>query len=242
MTLRKLAILLTGVLVAAVTAIAIIAAGSDIEVHKEIRIEITKSLLELSIIVIIGGIVAALFKSLDFARESAARNREELARKAQLRAKIQEEYLRRLGLQYRAVKSCRRALRVAGLTSKHELPKHLTRDQCVALEEEMRRVNTAQLEIEGMMIESESLSVFMEVKDLATLLHTMEDYLRDLLLEYERWMPPLRVGAAVQFATLEKLRAFTGSTRDEGKTFLTSFADPYEKIVSRISLSISRMG
>ncbi len=63
----------------------------------------------------------------------------------------------------------------------------------------------------GMMIESERLPVFMAVKDVALLLHGTGDYLRELPSEYEKWMPHIRAGLTLKFATLEGLRAFTVS-------------------------------
>jgi hypothetical protein len=67
-------------------------------------------------------------------------------------------------------------------------------------------------------------------------------YRQIVLLEYEQWMPQMRAGVEVQFATLEKLREFTGSTRNDGRGFLTAFAIPYEEIVLKISKSISNAG
>jgi len=250
MTFRKLGIILAAILVATSSMIVLVAGmGGSLNPRSgaalpglpaDIRMEIIKSLLQLTVVSVLGGAVAGLFKALESARTVTQKNREEATRKSRLRAQIHEEYLRRIGQHYRCVKSSRRTLRAAGLTSKYEPPETLTAHQITALAEEMNKINTSQLELEGMMIESQRLPVFMAVKDLSSCLHTMEDYLRNLLREYEECMPQLRAEASVQFATLVRLRAFTGSTRDEGEIFLTDFADPYEQIVSKIGRSIAR--
>jgi uncharacterized membrane protein len=131
MTIWKLTIFLAIVIVAAVATIIIIAAGHDSAFLDDIRLGAVKHLLELVVVIVVGGVIAALFKAREFTREAAAKTREESARKAQLRAQIHEDYLGRLGIQYRAVKSCRRALRAVGLSSKYEPPTHLSADRIV---------------------------------------------------------------------------------------------------------------
>lgn len=104
----------------------------------------------------------------------------------------------------------------------------------------MKNLNSAQLDLEGMMIESERLPVFMGLRDLTQYLRSMEDYLRGILSEYEKWYPRMAAKQEVAFDHLPLLREFTGSTRDgfQSRRFLKEFGEPYENILNNISESI----
>jgi hypothetical protein len=239
MTLRRLSIYLALVLVAAVTAVFFVALRPDPKVAEGFRMEVLKHLLDLIVVVLIGGVITALFKASEYNRDSVAKAREETSLRARLRAQVQEDYLRRLGVQYRSVKASRRTLVAAGITGKRLDVGILDAAQVGVLESEMKNINKAQLELEGMQIESKHLPTFVGVGDLKSPLHVMERYLRELLSEYEKWMPELRAGAKIPFPTLEKLIEFTGATRQVGRGFLKSFALPHEEVVLMISRAIA---
>jgi hypothetical protein len=208
--------------------------------RSKILVEIVKHLLELAVVIIVGGAIAAVYKAHESARAARAKEKDELLLKAAMRARIHEDYLKRLGMLYRSVKSSRRRLCAAGLTQLHAT--HLSADHCNALSAEMGNINDAQLELEGMKIESARLPAFMDLAGLTGQLYSMEDYLRDLLAEYERWMPQLLEGTQIAFSELPRLLKFTGPTRQAmpGRRFLESFWRPYEEIVDKISESIGR--
>ena len=112
----------------------------------------------------------------------------------------------------------------------------------------MQRINEAQLELEGLKIEARSLPAFITIADIPQHLSQMEDYLRELLKEYEATKPLLDQNAPVVFSTLERLDEFTGATRRSftcsqyhKKTdyrFITHFADLYDVVIEVISKNL----
>jgi hypothetical protein len=236
--------------------------GDNPDVKRNIRIEVTKSLLQLSIIVIIGGLVAALYKSVETERlekqKQVERSREErqkrveqlrgeiqkeaerLREKEQLWAEIRADYLKRLGVLYRYVKAARRSLRAAGLTTKFgKIPDTLSKTQANIYKEEMQHLNHAQLELEALKIEAISLPTLASIGDLKKHLEKMEVYLRQILNEYENICPTLNSGESIKFSQLEHLNEFTERTssnlRTQEKLFKTQFLKPYDNVIKGIS-------
>ena len=107
----------------------------------------------------------------------------------------------------------------------------------------MKKINASQLDLEGMMLESERLPAFVDIGNLKEDLRTMEEYLRDILTEYEEWGPILESIEVEKrkFLKLSRLDEFTGTTNRNfsGKRFLKDFWSSYNKILDKISISIS---
>ena len=233
-----------------------------------IRVEIVKSLLQLCVVIIIGGAVMALFELAKDRRESERREdrerREEERREDQerreeerkqleksqeethLRAALRADYIKRLGAPYRSVKKARRSLCVAGLTTRYsKQPSSITDAHASSYKEGMQRINKAQLELEGLKIESEALPAFVLLVGLHDELEKMEDYLRQILKEYEETQQLLNAGKKVQFLELERLDEFTGKprrkfnysryTKKTDYRFISHFAKPYDSAIEMIS-------
>lgn len=240
-------------------------------VKSNIRIEVTKSLLQLSIIVIIGGFVAALYKSVETERlenqkeverlreanqkeaerlrEANQKNADQILKQDQLRAEIRADYLKRLGVLYREVKSARRSLRAAGLTTRFgNAPDTLSEAEANAYKEEIQDLNHAQLELEALKIEASSLPTFASINNLTNHLRKMEDYLRQILKEYEKMCPILDSGESIYFSQLEHLDEFTGRTSRDFKfthyerasiyRLKSHFSEPYDDVIKLISQNL----
>ena len=197
-----------------------------------LRDEAVKALLQLAVIIVAGGVVTALFKSVERTRE-----------RLRVRSEVRTDYLVRLGRIYRTVKSTRRALRACGLTTKHGKVAGGTATDYTA---QMGRLGEAQLELEGMKIEASSLPAFRPIQAVVDDMGTMESYVRRILSEYEKYKPQLRI-AGVPVNTLERLREYTADSRaafsytapaDQraNRRFSTHFSEPFERVVSQISV------
>jgi hypothetical protein len=243
MTQRKLSIILFIILFISIFIVSLITLNAKPSIWNEVRLEIVKYLLQLAVVIVIGGIIAALFKTFERSLEESQRREEESRRQAQLRSQTHEDYLRRLGILYRTVKASRRILRSCGLATKYQIPESINDSQLKIYAEEMRKINASQLELEGMMLESERLPVFVDIGNLSGNLHTMEEYLRDIFTEFEEWGPILESLEADKrdFLKLSRLDEFTGTTNRNvsGKRFLRDFWSSYNEILDKISTSIS---
>lgn len=190
---------------------------SDAKARNEIRAEVAKSLLQLAVVGVIGGVVASLLKSVEIDRadrNKAAENRRE---RFLVLSGLRTDYLQRVGTAYRNTKVARRALIAGGLSSSNPIgaPQALSKEQAVVYRREMGRVNSAQLELEKLRIEANSLPGLASLSGLRKQLRTMEDYLRTILQEFESVGPLLTTGGDVEFGSLERLGEFTTETKDK---------------------------
>ena len=208
---------------------------TDPKVNGEMRVEVLKYLLQFTVIIIVGGAVAALFRY-------AERRRDE----KKIRSEIRTDYLQRLGALYRHVKASRRTLRAEGLTTKYaSAPKTISGKQAEIYKKQMIELNDAQLELEGLKIEANSVPAFVSLPELSGTLKQMEDYLRQILTEYENHRPLIDSNHTVHFADLERLDEFTGATKRSfqfskytKKTdyrLKSHFSDRYESVIKMIS-------
>ncbi|MFC4307898.1 hypothetical protein ACFPN2_02285 [Steroidobacter flavus] len=241
MSAIRLGFTLGAVLLLTILAIALLALTGTPAFQGQVRAEVVKHLLQLSVVIVVGGGVAALYKTFEHGRDRAAKARDEAARQAQLRAQAHEDYIKRLGNLYRAIKYSRRKLRTAGIGLSLAENASLTKDQQAAINREMADINSGQLELEGMMLESELLPGFMAVRPLAQHLHAMEDYLRELISEHEVWVPRAGAGRSIQLNELSRLHEFVspvGAPIQEPR-FLTCFTEPYTQSLIALSESIA---
>ena len=209
----------------------------------DIWVEIVKVLLQLLVVIIIGGLVTFLVKA-------AEQRRQELRVRADKRA----DYLNRLGRLYRSAKAARPCLRAGGLTSRFERPPHqMDEGQAHLYKTQMERVNEAQLDLEGLKIDAKSLPAFVEFQALPVELERMEDYLSKILTEFEENCPLFQKGESVTFDALERLDEFTGkvgrqfefshcSEKTRGYRFKEDFSGRYRAAVEIVSKGFKSVG
>lgn len=197
-----------------------------------IRFEIVKSLLQLLVVTIIGGIIAQLFKAAEFTKQQA-----------QVFLNLRIDFLKRLGVLYSSVKSSRRELRTIGLTTKFgNIPSLDTAEKRQVYTDQMKRLNEFQLGLEDLKRETQSSPALLTFKSLYNEVKRMEDYLRQILNEFTEIYPRLKEANNVEFTELERLNEFTCSTKNQfdfkhynSKTdfrFKTHFSQAYDKIIS----------
>jgi hypothetical protein len=215
--------------IATVSVIGLWSTTTNPRINDEIRVEVVKSLLQFAVIVIFGGTVTAILKLVE--REGKLRQRaaEQEASNIRIRAIILENYLRRLGTIYRQVKASRRALRAAGLTTKfNKAPEFLSHKQSQVYMQQMLALNDAQLELERLKIDAKSLPAFVPLPMLFTKLEIMEDYLRQILAEYEEHAPLLDIDSSnLKFADLVSLVEFTSGTKQDVHSGSYKFKNNY---------------
>ncbi|QEC44486.1 hypothetical protein [Pseudobacter ginsenosidimutans] len=230
----------------------------DNSIKDTVRFELIKNLLNLSLLTIVGGLIAYLFKSREIAQKREQDIKDELRKQEQIRIEIRMDYFKRLGNIYRNIKNARRALRAGGLTTAYlngqdDPPALLIRGVYLDLyREQMEVVNKYQLELEGLKLESRSLPAFVHLSNVHIYLGTMEDYLRKILNEFEAVSPLLKSGKAVHFKQLERLDEFTGRVTknrefcfSKGKPpnidyrFTESFSDLYDEVIEEIGKNLS---
>jgi hypothetical protein len=175
-----------------------------------IRFEVLKNLIELLLVVIVGGFIAYVFKT----REETIKkedNQKEIERNDhKARMAIRVDYFSRLGEIYRTVKLVRRTLSAGGLTGQFEnQPEKIQGSLSSLYLEQMKILNESQLVLEGLKIEANSLPALVKLKIIDLSLAMMEDYLRQILKEYERVSPLLQEGKAINFPDLKRLDEFT---------------------------------
>jgi len=223
------------------------------EAEESIRVEIVKSLLQLAIVIIIGGVVATLFKTEERRRDrllKAEEQRREQLLKAEeqrrehlrLRAETRADYLKRLSKLYRDVKAARRALRTGGLTTKYttsKKPISINSVQIGLYKEQMERINEAQLELEGLKIEAKSLPDFASLESVSERLEQMEKYLGDIISEFEEIYPLIQISQPITPDKLKHLDEYTGdkdrNSVDTKHRFKGDFSEPYSEVIGIIS-------
>jgi len=192
------------------------------DIKDTVRFEILKYLLQLFIVLIIGGMVAYFFKS-----------REKGQEKERTRNEIRVNYFNRLGAIYRDVKSIRRTLAAEGLSGKYGAsPSIITKQQKDLYSEQMKLLNHSQLLLECLKVESSSIPAIIKFENVGTLLCQMEDYLRQILREYEA----MKTVTDMNYSNLVKLDEFTNSGR---YGFKENFAKSYQVIIETIGKSLT---
>lgn len=199
------------------------------EVLKDtIQFEVIKSLLHLLVVIILGGIVAGLFKAAENAKQ-----------RTQVLHDLRLNYLKRLGVLYRAAKASRRELRAGGLSTKYENDPNLnTEDKRQLYIDQMKRINKIQLRLEDLKKEAITSPALQPYKSVFHDVEKMEKYLSEILDEFAKAFQKLQKGETINFKRLEKLDEFTGSTRNEitfssGKNyrFKSHFSKPYDNVI-----------
>ncbi len=177
------------------------------------------ALLNLALVAIIGGGVAALCKWIE--REVEA---------SRMRAAGRIQFLARLGDAYRSVKGVRRMLRADGVIGNvfNQNPE-LSPIEVERYDHHMARVNDAQLELEALRDEAWALPDIATISGLDSHLRAMERYLGDLISEYERFRP----SKPIKRSDLKCLNAFADPL--DKSDFRSRFVAPHNAVRVLIS-------
>jgi hypothetical protein len=203
---------------------------------EEIHFEILKSLLELLVITVSGAYVGLLVNGVEDKRI-----------KDRVADETRTKYLKRLGEQYRKVKTARRMLRGHGLSTKNGSAIPLSAVTAPYYYEQIKVINHAQLEFEGLAIEASKLPEFITFRSIKANLTTMQEYLNLIVSEFEEKNPLLQQSVSIPFDDFGRLKEFTGKIPGRSKMaemdsaeyhFKESFSDVYESTVGIISESM----
>jgi len=199
------------------------------EMKDTIRFEMLKNLLQLFIVMIIGGIVAFFFKSREEAKKEESVQKKKEQEVERNRNEIRIDYFNRLGKIYRDVKSIRRILVAEGITSGYKDPPSIMSKQQIKFYcEQMKLLNDNQLLLECLKVEAMSIPEIVKLQNVEKLLFKMEDYLREILNEYEEIKKKETI---VNYSNLIKLDEFT-NLPEYG--FFDNFSTPYRTIIKTI--------
>jgi hypothetical protein len=244
MTTRRLYLLLSTLLFVAVVALDTIFNQIDAktlsENERKLLLEVFKSLTQFVVIILLGGVVASVFKAIESILNEEHKSQELFREQNRLRSEIRVDYLSRVGSAYRNAKNTRRQLRSVGLTTKFgEPPSTLNAEQLGAYKREMETLNSAQLELEALKIEAESLPALLGLQELPEYLRAMEGYLRKVVKEFERENARLTQGRkSSDFSDLKWLCRFTRSSSEgDPESFETNLATPHDQVIKLISKS-----
>ena len=251
MTLARLVVVLVVFMIAAVIIMiatviglcAVIGVVSDSQpelsdLEGEVAVEGAKSLMQLIVVIFIGGAITALFKAYQHSREERTKEEQRLVEEDKLRSQVRIDYLARVGEAYRDAKGTRRALRAGGITTKfNNPPSTLTSEQIDTYAQQMTILNKAQLDLEALRIEAESLPALLGLEELPNLLKDMEGYLREVVREFEKVSAGLiSSNSSVDFAELDRLAEFSGpSTADAG--IRKQFSSHHRQVIQLITSS-----
>ncbi len=200
----------------------------------EIKLAIIKGLLDIIVVAIIGGTVAAIFQAHERHREQS-----------NIRVQKKIDFIERLGKFYRTTKSIRRKLRVHGLRA-------VMSDDTISLDkakldfcrQQMEAINDIQLELEGLKAEARIPLLFEKREYIEKQLGEMEKYLGKIHSEFEKENQSLETAASANLDTLEYLKEFTFSAREtfvfkkqEKETdyrFKKHFSNPYRNVFQNL--------
>ena len=202
------------------------------DVKDTIRFEIIKSLLQLLVVAVVGTIIAQIVKASEFNKQQAL-----------ILLDLRMKFLKRLGNIYRKVKSIRRDFRTAGLSTKFTIEPQFDNDEKVEFyKEKMKSLNRLQLNLEDLKKDAEISPAISGYRVVYTELKKMEDYVREVVKESERFAGELKPGS--KLADLKRLNEFTKSISnklpadiDTAKTdylFKTHFSGPFDNIIEAL--------
>ncbi len=150
--------------------------------------------------------------------------------KNQRETDIYVNYLQRLGTFYRQVKTVRRSLRAAGLTTKFSENFNqnfkLSEKQIKIYNKQMKQLNQAQLGLETLKIEGKSIKGFQKIKQetcLEEALEEMEKYINSILDEYQEFYYLFDTGIPIDFSQLTCLNEFTGEIGRDFKEHIKNY-------------------
>ena len=216
----------------------------DGDLQKKVLFELSKTLVCLPVVLVLGGLISEVFKKFEQRRQDALQ-RLEINRQTNQELQLFRHGIRKqLNECYLSVKRCRRALRVAGLTdSRLNASEPLTETTAAAYREQLEVVNSLQLDLEKIRHEVGTFArSFSECAKLAHSIKRMSFYLLRLVKEYET-NSLQRDGGDSALSEFSALRSFTGPTDVKGRgTFKSDFCDRYSRAVELIRCDLLRSG
>jgi uncharacterized protein (UPF0335 family) len=215
--------LLTGVVIGGlILAAGLVLFGAKMAHEKgdQIWIEIAKAGVQLGILSIIGGGIAAVLRRLESLREEQRTLNE-----------YRLNVLRDVTTSYNQIKAVRRILRAFGFNSRMTRP--LAPDQVTEFHTQMKSLNEAQLALERLKREVVVRShAFSEYQKLQEALTTVEGYIGDVLKNWEEHGLDIVVGAAPSvLISMERLQGFLDSPE---AGFRKGAAEPMDLLQDRI--------
>jgi hypothetical protein len=229
-----------GAIFIAALGIAFWAGGKLDKTRTDMNGEIFKSALQIAAVAIVGGFVALLYKEAQ-ERQAAKRQLDE----------TRKDFLRKFRRIYFDVKKVRRLLSVAGLTEKFRNPPvELSPAQLDSYRENMLILNGLQLGFEDLNNEVDiCLCHHMKTEQISKELRRMEQYLRALVKEFERFGGNHLAGSKIKFESLAELRIFTGHAKkipsgsEAGeqieRSFHANMSKPYWNIVRAVYMELT---
>lgn len=191
--------------------------------RENMSIELFKACLQLSFIGVVGAGITELYKRAQTQRDHRQSVRDQ-------RTEACKDYLLRLGSAYRSAKAMRRTLKASGLVTRSiAAPQNATDFE--TYETAMKTLNPTQLELEALKIEAGARPEFARIEGLEKNLGQMEDYLREILKEYENQRSKYQPEVGIDFGTLGRLTEFCAG----GDQFETKFSQRYEESIRLIS-------
>ena len=183
-----------------------------------IGIEIVKAGLQLGVIAIVGGGVASALRYLESLRENQLKHLESVRENQRKINDYRLDVLRGVTTSYNQIKGVRRVLRSLGFNSLAASP--LAPDHVTEFHAQMKSLNDAQLTLEHIKREVRVRSdAFPVDKTLDDLLQKAEDYVRNVLHDWEKHGVNIVAGASRQILPMKNLKNFLGSSEegfDEG--------------------------
>ncbi|MEA5403220.1 hypothetical protein VB776_09865 [Arcicella sp. DC2W] len=197
--------------------------------NTHIQIEIVKSLLQVLVVAIIGGTVAALFRAYEQNQETS-----------RLRIQKKMDFTKQLNKLYRTVKCSRRKLKSKGIAVRIEGENTiLNRDKIDFYKSQLDILDEVQLELEGLTTEAENFKLFKDCEKISHYMKEMSNYLRKINEEFEKNNQSFDVTNGVNLDNLEYLKEFTYSA-NKPFTFLlrnkvdyrfkSKFSEPFHDI------------
>lgn len=202
--------------------------------------EVGKALLQVGIVFIAAATIAILTHARDQRIKTSDANftHERDRRIAQRDADLTElkQVLSRLIRSYNSVKSARRMMRALA----QQMDGDTTLICVEAYDTYMAQLNTAQLDLEAIISELESSpSAENTWAAVEKYLVPMEEYLGDLITEFEHERPTFQARATVRLGELKHLRVLLGSHK--GSAFQKEFLQPYEHAVEALRSDLRQL-
>jgi hypothetical protein len=183
-----------------------------------VRVELVKYLMQLTVVLVVSGIVAETFKGIERGNQAARE-----------RTLLRKEFATQLGDAYRSVKETRRALRVVGLSRAYSASPDLLSDaQRKVYGQQVRRISAAHYQLEALQVQGQFVFAPDEWPAIRAKLKRMERYLSKLVSEHEEKgaRDPLR------FADLPMLDDLT--YKGGGRKFVSSLWSAHRDTVELI--------
>lgn len=200
------------ILVAVLVVIALLIAPSS--KSADFRLELAKAFVQLAVVTVLGGLVAATVRYVESRREENRRLDEYWA-----------DLYREVVAAYNGVKAVRRTLRASGFGS--HTADALSADQVEQFRMQMTSLLQSQLSLESVGRELRTRQAA-DTGDACKAINRVESYVHDIIEDWEVHGHKITQGASsTQLDDLERLRSFLGDT-DQG--FGTNARDPMERL------------